>query len=73
MTLTDRRKKILKEIAADKTTKEIASELNISTKTIEYHRKCLYVITNCNSAIGLTLWAIKKGIVSVEVEQNYNI
>jgi len=69
MTLTKRRIEILKKLATDKTTKEIAGELNISPKTVEYHRGCLYKITKKNSIVGLAVWAIEQGLVPIKFKE----
>lgn len=62
--LTDaRHEAVLIGIASDKSVKEIARELGLTTKCIEYHlanlRKRVGVTTN----IGLTHYAIRKGFV----------
>ena len=68
MKLTDRRIEVLKQIASDCCTKEIAANLGISAKTVEFHRKDLYNLTGKKTVVGLTLWAIENGIIKVEVK-----
>lgn len=54
---------IMTLLAEGWSTKEIASILNVATKTIEFHRVKLYSIFNINSIAILTRIAIKMGFV----------
>ena len=63
--LTDREKDILKLIAEIKTTKEIAEELSISTRTVETHRR------NILHKLGLkNSLALVKGTVGKDDNEN---
>ena len=64
--LTTREKEILQLLAEGKTTKETAAALRISTKTIETHRQHIMEKLNIFSVAGLTKYAIREGITSLE-------
>lgn len=63
--LTASEKEILKEIALGKTTKEIASERNISFHTVITHRKNIFRKLEVNNVHEATRYAIRAGIVDV--------
>ncbi|CAM1365266.1 DNA-binding response regulator [Tenacibaculum soleae] len=63
ISLTKREKEVLKLIAKEFTTKEIASQLFLSTHTIESYRKNLISKLNVRNIAGLTCYAIKKGLL----------
>ncbi|MCL4551511.1 MAG: response regulator transcription factor [Bacteroidetes bacterium] len=64
--MTSRQREILQLIAEGNSTKEIAYKLNISTKTVEAHRKQLMNRLQIRDIAGLVLYAIKVGIISNE-------
>jgi DNA-binding NarL/FixJ family response regulator len=64
--LTPRQREILQLIAEGRNTKDIASELNISVKTIESHRLQLMERLNIHDIPGLVRYAIRSGLVSAE-------
>jgi DNA-binding NarL/FixJ family response regulator len=64
--LSDKERDIIKQIAEGKSTKEIAYYMNISTKTIETHRKNIMDKLNLHSIPELTKFAIKTGIISLD-------
>lgn len=64
--LTPRQREILQLIAEGKNTKKIASDLNISVKTVESHRLQLMERLNIHDIPGLVRYAIRSGLVSVE-------
>lgn len=64
--LTPRQREVLQLIAEGKSTKEIADELYISTKTIETHRVQLMERLNIYDVAGLVRYAIRKGLVVLE-------
>jgi DNA-binding NarL/FixJ family response regulator len=64
--LTPRQREILQSIAEGKNTKEIASDLEISVKTVESHRLQLMERLNIHDVPGLVRYAIRRGLVSAE-------
>jgi len=61
--LTERERDVLKRIAEGLTTKEIASELSISARTVESHRSNLMRKLDLKSVALLTKFAIREGLV----------
>jgi DNA-binding NarL/FixJ family response regulator len=64
--LTPRQREILQLVAEGKNTKEIASDLNISVKTVESHRLQLMERLNIHDVPGLVRYAVRSGLVSAE-------
>jgi DNA-binding NarL/FixJ family response regulator len=64
--LTPRQRETLQLIAEGKNTKEIASKLEISVKTVESHRLQLMERLNIHDIPGLVRYAIRCGLVSAE-------
>lgn len=64
--LTSRQREILQLIAEGKNTKDIASGLDISVKTVESHRLQLMERLNIHDVPGLVRYAIRSGLVSSE-------
>ena len=60
---TRREVEVLKLIAKGRTTKEIATELNISENTIETYRKALFAKFKVNNSTGLVVKAMELGFV----------
>ena len=63
---TARQREILQLIAEGKNTKEIASTLEISVKTVEAHRLQLMARLDIHDVPGLVRYAIREGLVSSE-------
>jgi DNA-binding NarL/FixJ family response regulator len=61
--LTPRQQQILTMIAARKSTKEIAYELELSEKTIAAHRAQIMERTGVRDLVGLVLFAMQHGLV----------
>jgi NarL family two-component system response regulator LiaR len=68
--LPPRQIQVMLAIASDYTTKEIADLLDLSTKTVEYHRQSLSKSINRSSPIAITRYAIARGYVSLTDELN---
>jgi DNA-binding NarL/FixJ family response regulator len=62
--LTSRQREILQLIGEGKNTKEIASDLEISVKTVESHRLQLMERLHIHDVPGLVRFAIRTGLVS---------
>ena len=61
--LTKREVQVLKFVAQQYSTREIANELNISESTIETHRKNLMKKVKVKNSVGLAIFAIKNEII----------
>jgi DNA-binding NarL/FixJ family response regulator len=62
--LTPRQREVLQLVAEGKTAKEISSSLNISVKTVEFHRNCLMDELGIRTTAELTRYALARGIVN---------
>jgi DNA-binding NarL/FixJ family response regulator len=63
--LTPREREVIQLVAEGKTTKEIATALNLSVKTAETHRTNLMRKLDLHSVADLTLYAVRNGIVQI--------
>ena len=66
--LTSREREVLVQIAEGWSTREIASRLGISARTVEFHRERLKSKLNLHSAARLTRFAMAQGWVSDNIE-----
>lgn len=62
--LTPREREILQLLAELKSNKEIAQRLNLSSYTVETHRRNLQEKLNLHSLAELILYAVRKGVIS---------
>jgi two-component system, NarL family, invasion response regulator UvrY len=62
--LTETEIAFLKLASTDMTYKEIAMQLNLSTRVVDNYREVLFEKLNVRSRVGLAIYAIKNGIVS---------
>ena len=65
--LTSREREVLQLLAEGNTTKEIATALCLSTKTVETHRRQMMEKLNIYSVANLIKFAIRTGLTSPEV------
>lgn len=63
--LSAREREVLQLLAEGKSTKEIASQLKVSAKTIESHRKQVMDKLNLHSVAELTKYAIREGLTQL--------
>lgn len=63
--LTEREREVLQLIAEGKSTKQIASDLNVSAKTVESHRRQVMGKLNIRNVAELTKYAIREGLTSI--------
>jgi two-component system response regulator NreC len=63
--LTDREREVLQLLSEGKTTKQIASLLKVSVKTVETHRQHIMDKLNIRSIAELTKYAIREGLTSL--------
>jgi DNA-binding NarL/FixJ family response regulator len=64
--LTPRQREVLQLVAEGRSRKEIASILNISVKTVEFHKGKLMRELNLQTVADFTRYAIEHGFISVE-------
>lgn len=64
--LTDRQREILQYIAEGQNTKQIAATLNLSPKTVEYHRGKLMEAVHVYDVPGLVRLAVRAGLVPAD-------
>jgi len=62
--LTAREREIIQLVAQGLSSKEIAAQLKVSSRTVENHRANIMNKLNIRDAVGLTRYAIKAGLVS---------
>lgn len=63
--LTPRQREVLQLVAEGKTGKEIAGILNVSIKTVEFHKSSIMTTLNLHSTAELTRYALKVGLVGL--------
>ncbi len=61
--LTERERQVLHLIGEEKSSEEIASELSISRRTVETHRKHLLRKTNNKTVVGLLKYSYQAGLI----------
>ena len=55
----------LSHVCSEKTYSEIAEEMSLTARTIEAHRNNLFSKLHVTTRVGLALWAVRNGIVSL--------
>ena len=63
--ISPRQREVLQLLAEGKSAKEIASILNISTRTVEFHKYRMMETLNIKTSAELIRYAMKHGIISV--------
>ena len=63
VSLTEREKQIAQLVAAGRISKEIASTLNLSLRTVEKHRENIMQKVGVHEVASLTRWCIQAGLV----------
>ena len=63
--ISPRQREVLQLLAEGKSAKEIASILNISTRTVEFHKYRMMEQLNIKTSAELVRYAIKHGIISI--------
>ena len=64
--LTPRQREVLQLVAEGKAVKDIANILNVSIKTVEFHKTKIMRELNLHSTVELTKYAVAHGLVSAE-------
>ena len=62
-TLTSRQREVLQLVAEGRTAREIAAVLNISRKTVEFHKSSIMRLLGLRTTAELTRYALEHGIV----------
>ena len=65
-TLTHREREVLQLLSEGKSTKQIASELHISTKTVEASRRHTMTKLDLHSVAELTKYAVREGLTTLD-------
>ena len=65
--LTPREREVFQHLAEGLTTREIASRLNVSAKTIETHRRNIMDKLNIHSISELVKYAIREGLITLDM------
>ncbi len=65
-TLTSREREVLQLVAEGKSTKQVALDLHVSTKTIEANRRKIMEKLDIHSVAELTKYAVREGLTSLE-------
>jgi DNA-binding NarL/FixJ family response regulator len=67
--LTSREREVLQLVAEGKSTKQIALELHVSTKTVDASRRKIMVKLNANNVVDLIKIAIVENLVSFDLDR----
>jgi DNA-binding NarL/FixJ family response regulator len=65
-TLSERQRQVLQKLAEGATTKEIASDLGVSVRTAETHRRNIMERLDMHSVAELTKYAIRTGLTTLD-------
>lgn len=63
--LSSRQREVLQLVAEGKSTKEVAAVLNVSIKTVEFHKTRIMKQLGLRTAADLTKYAISNGLISI--------
>jgi DNA-binding NarL/FixJ family response regulator len=66
--LTKRQRDLVQLFAEGRPIKEIAAVLNLSEKTVEFHKHHIMVAFNLKSNADLVLFGLKHGLIAVDPE-----
>src|SRR5208282_6152435 len=72
-TLTAREREVTQLLAEGKSSKEVATLLNLSTKTVETHRSNIMRKLNLHSIRDLVVYAIKNNIIQIEMPPQFHV
>ena len=67
-TLTSREREVIQLMAEGKSTKEVACLLDVSTKTVDTHRRNLMRKLNLHSVSELVLFALRNGVIQLAAD-----
>jgi len=66
--MTPRQREVVQMLAEGRPMKEVAGLLNLSEKTVEFHKHHIMEVFNLKSNADLVLFALKRGLISVNIE-----
>lgn len=66
--LSSRELEVLKLIAKELNNEQIAEKLFISERTVEAHRRNIFIKTKTKTIVGLIKYAINKGLIEIETD-----
>lgn len=69
---TDRELQVLKYSCTDLSYEEIAAKMNTTKRSVEGYRDSLFKKLNLNSRVSLAIFAIKYGLVPMEINHSYS-
>ena len=61
---------VLKLVAKEYSNEQIAEKLFISERTVEAHRRNIFIKTKTKSIVGLMKYAIGKGLIDIDPEDS---
>jgi DNA-binding NarL/FixJ family response regulator len=62
--LTPRQREVLQLLAEGKSMKEVGAILNISTRTVEFHKQRLMELLDLKTNADIVVYAVKQGLIS---------
>jgi len=71
--MTPRQREVVQMLAEGRPMKEVAGLLNLSEKTVEFHKHHIMDVFNLKSNADLVLFALKRGLISVDIEPQLRV
>jgi DNA-binding NarL/FixJ family response regulator len=71
--LTNRQRDVVQLIGEGRPIKEIAAILNLSEKTVEFHKHHIMVFFNLKSNADLVLFGLKHGLIAVDLDPDQQV
>jgi DNA-binding NarL/FixJ family response regulator len=68
--LSSREMEVLKLVAKEYSNEQIAEKLFISERTVEAHRRNIFIKTKTKTSVGLIKYAINNGLIDADAENN---
>jgi DNA-binding NarL/FixJ family response regulator len=66
--MTPRQREVVQMLAEGRAMKEVAGVLDLSEKTVEFHKHHIMDVFNLKNNADLVLFALKRGLISVDIE-----
>jgi DNA-binding NarL/FixJ family response regulator len=71
--MTPRQREVVQMLAEGRPMKEIAGLLDLSKKTVEFHKHHIMDVFNLKSNADVVLFALKRGLISVNIERHLGV